>query len=239
MSTHTRTALGLAALGAISAFAGFRPALASERDFPFTYDWSQAAQGEQEIETRTTLSNRGTALAEEVEFEYGITRRLAIAPYITFKKAPGDRFRYDAVKLETRYQLGDYQTDRVLPGLYLEYEKAHDEPAELEGKLILSRYGKNGSDLSLNVIYSRSASGGGPFKRAFSVGYAQPLVGRGGQTRGGVELIHDLDSGRTNAGPVIALPLGGGHRLVAGYAFALNRRNDNNGELRLLTEYEF
>lgn len=233
MSTHTRT---LAALATIGTFACAPPTHASERDFPFTYDWTQAAQGEKELETRTAYTRRNNTLAQEIELEYGVTRRFSVAPYVVFKREMGQGLHYDAVKLETRYQLGDYTTNRILTGLYLEVEKAHDEPTALEGKVILSRYGKDGSNLSFNLVAERPLEKS-EYETTYSVGYARP-VGRNG-TRAGAELIHELTSGRINLGPVVGVAAGRDIRVLAGYAFALNRSDDNKDEIRLLTEYEF
>jgi len=210
-------------------------AQADQRDFPFTYEWRQAGKGEKEFEVKSFYS--GSALVQEFEAEYGISNRLAIAPYVVFEKESGGKYRYHEFKLEGRYQLGKYKRNKFLPGLYAEYARERGGDDDAEGKLILSRYGDDGSNLSINLTTERSLARGAEFERGYSVGYARD-IGRSG-LRGGGELIHNLSDKLINLGPVASYRFGDGLYVTGGYAFALNKRRANHDQVRLNFEYEF
>ena len=213
-------------------------ASAHRRDFPFTYDWKQPAKGEKEIELKTTYRGSDNQVKQEIEFEYGITKRFMLAPYVFFEKNPGDQnLRYTGVKLEGRYQLGDYKTNTILPGLYLEFENEKGGEREIEGKLILSRYSKKDENFSFNYIVERKLENGAEFENEYSLGYARPF-GKSGARIGG-EWIHNLSDGQINAGPTFAFEPLKDIWLVAGAALPVNKRNGNRTELRVLAEYEF
>jgi len=229
----------MAALGLATSFVGTPDAKAHRRHFPFTYDWFQPSKGEKEIELKTRYRGRNNSLRQEVEFEYGISDRLVIAPYLEFEKDAGGDLKYSAWKLETRYQLGEYKDKAILPGLYFEVKDEKDGPFELEGKLILSRYGKDGSDLSFNYIVERELENGAEFENLYSIAYGRPLGKSKRNFFGGVEWIHNLSSGRINAGPTLGFAPTGNTWIVAGYAFPVNNRGGNEGEFRLIAEYEW
>lgn len=212
-----------------------RPAQSHRRDFPFTYDWKQPVKGEREFELKS-FSSDGT-FKQEVELEFGLTNRLMVAPYVVFERERGGSLKYHEWKPETRYQLGDYKTGKILPGLYLEYAKEKGGASELEGKLIFSRYTRKGEDFSLNLIAERALESGAKTGFAYSFGYARP-VGKNGARIGG-EWIHELKDNHIKAGPTVAFAATDDIWIVAGYAFALNKRRENKGELRLTAEYEF
>src|SRR5689334_16334426 len=79
---------------------------ADQRDFPFTYSWVQAGDGEHELAYHGHYARNQSLWQHEFELEYGISSRLSIAPYVTFEQSSGQGLRYDSFKLETRYQLG-------------------------------------------------------------------------------------------------------------------------------------
>jgi hypothetical protein len=214
---------------------GAPPARADVRNFPFTYEWFQNAKGEREVAYHLEYDRRDNSFKHEAEFEYGITSRLSVAPYVVFKHGDGRGLHFDAVKLETRYQLGNYRPNRVLTGLYLEVEQAEREALELEGKLILSLYDRHEGSLSFNYILHRQFGAGDELDHMISLGYARPIKG---SFRGGAEWIQDINTGRINAGPVVSFDLGGAH-IATGYAFAVNTNEGNRGEYRLLAEYHF
>lgn len=218
-----------------------QPAQAHRRDFPFTYDWNQPARGERELELKSTYVGEENAFVQEVELEFGLTKRFMVAPYLVFEKEGGGRLRYHEFKLESRYQLSPrYQTGRLLSGLYLEYARERSGDDEVEGKLIVSRFDRKGGNLSLNLIAERALARGADFERGYSLGYARPLGRTKHEARGGFEWLQDLKSKRINAGPTLAFAPNSKLWLVTGYAFALNKRRDGNaGQFRLNLEYEF
>jgi len=214
---------------------GQRAARADQRDFPFTYEWRQTHRGETEFEAKNFYS--GGALVQQFEVEHGISDRLSVSPYVVFERSRGERYRFHELKLEARYQLGSYQRDKLLPGAYLEYARERGGQDELEGKLILSRYGSDSSNFSINLTTERKLAGGAEFERGYSLGYARD-IGKS-SLRGGGELIHNLSDNLANAGPVASYTLGPSVYLTAGYAFALNKRRANRDQLRFNFEYEF
>lgn len=213
-------------------------AQAHRRDFPYTNDWRQPSKGEKEFEVKTSYRGRDNQVVQQFELEYGVTERFMVAPYVFFAKNTGDKnLRYTGFKLETRYQLGEFKRNAVLPGLYLEYVNEKGGKHELEGKLILSRYSKKDEDFSFNYIVERELENGAEFENKYSLGYARPL-GKGG-TRIGAEWIHNLSSGRINAGPTFGFEPFKDIWVVAGAALPVNSRGGNRTELRFLAEYEF
>ncbi len=102
--------------------------------------------------------------------------------------------------------------------------------------MILTRYGKDGSNLSFNYIVERHLESGAEFENEYSLGYARALGKKG--LRGGFELIHNLSDGKINGGPVLSKRFGD-FSVVGGYAFHLNSRDSNADQVRLNVEYEF
>ena len=225
-------------------------AQAHRRDFPFTYDWKQPSKGEWEIESHSTYEGGENVFEQQVEVEYGVTDRLSLAPYVVYEREPGGSLRFHEWKLEGRYQLGKYKTGRILPGLYLEYAHERGEDGEkgareIEGKLILSRYDKNGGNLSFNLVGEKvlnheDVGEEDEWEKSYSFGYARPLGKNKYGTRGGFEWLHNLETHQINAGPVFSFAPHDKFWITMGAAFPLNRRDEGNGtQLRLLAEYEF
>ena len=239
VSVVRKAVAGATALGIMGGLIGSQEAQAHRRDFPYTYDWRQPIKGEKEIELKSRYRGRNNSFRQELEFEYGITNRWMIAPYLEFQKTAGSDLKYTAWKLETRYQLDEFEPGKVLPGLYAEYIGAKDAPDRVEGKLILSRYGKNGDDLSFNYVIEKPLSNGAQFENVYSFGYARPVGNNKWSTRAGMEWIHNLNSGRINAGPTIGFAPSDSTWVVAGYALPVNSRGGNKGEFRLVAEYEW
>lgn len=226
--------LPLAVLGGLALPAAVH---ADTRDFPFTYEWMQGPKGEREFEVKTTYNGVENAFKQEAEVEYSVSDRLLLAPYVIFEKGGEGKYKYQGYKLESRYRLGEYKRNTILPSLYLEYANERTEAPELEGKLILSRYGKDGSNISFNYIVERPLEHGGEFENLYSLGYARDLSKKSG-LRGGLELIHNLSEGQINAGPVLSKRFGS-ISVVGGYAVHLNSRRGNADQARVNVEYEF
>jgi len=216
-----------------------RPAHSHERDFPFTYDWMQPSQGEKEIELQSRYRTDGSSFEQQLEFEYGISSRFMVAPYVVFNRQRDDSLRYSAFKIEARYQPGSYATGKILPGFYAEYEKPSGEHGEVEGKIILSRYDRAGGDLSVNLITERALESDARSRYTYSFGYARPLSSGRYRARLGVEAVRDIDDGRVNAGPTLAFSPASKTWAVVGYGFPVNQAGRNSGVLRFLLEYEW
>lgn len=228
-----------AASALLTGLLGTPQAQAHRRDFPFTYEWLQPARGEKEIESHSYYNREDHGFEQQLEFEYGVTDRLAVAPYVVYEKESGGELKYHAFKLESRYQLGNYKPGKILTGLYLEAEKPKDEKLEIESKLIFSRYDRQGGNLSLNLIGEKSLESGSDLLTTFSLGYARPIGQNKYSTRGGLELIRNLDDKHVTLGPVIGASLNQSLSLVGSYGIPVTKRDENKGELRLLVEYEW
>jgi hypothetical protein len=213
------------------------PALADQRDFPFTYSWIQPSKGEKELAYWARYRKRDHSWQHQLELEYGITDRFSVAPYLVFESGDGRKLHFAEWKLETRYQLGNYRTNTILPGLYLEYAKPNHGPGELEGKLILSHFDNRGRNLSFNFIVETELVSGAELEKEYSLGYALPIGRRG--NRIGAEFIHELEDDRLLLGPTFFTPLCTGSSITAGYAFPLNSRNGNRAEFRLFAQYHW
>lgn len=222
-----------AALAVLFAVAG--PAGASTRDFPFTYDWQPPFRGEREVAYHLGYFENGRAWKHALELEYGVTERFSVAPYILFNSEGSGGLRYDAVLLETRYSFGTRADGRWLPGLYLELERPGTGNAEVEGKIILTRYGASGEDLSANYIVGLALGRGEQANHSWSVAYARSM---GGAAKVGIEAIHDISGGRLNVGPTLAGPVGGAW-LTGGIALPVSRANGNRTEFRLIASYHW
>jgi hypothetical protein len=134
-----------------------RPAHADRRIFAYTYPAMTLPQGSFEMEHYLDLGLRGPTVAwdgplspsaptdfthptwlHQVEFEYGITDRLDFGFYNVFQQDPSGAFKFEGVKLRSRYRFGDPGVHVVDPAVYLEFVYFGDE-IEIEQKLILSR----------------------------------------------------------------------------------------------------
>jgi hypothetical protein len=218
---------------------GPAPAQAHRHDFAFTYDWKQPYAGEREVEAHSTYQKSDTSLEEEVEYEYGISQRFSVAPYAVFERGPGESLKYKGYQLETRYQLVDFQTNKVLSGLYEEYAKPNDETGRLESRIVLSYYSDRGDDWSFNYVLTNQFASDPHFNHTYSIGYARQIGASKHDYRGGAEWIHDTTGNRINFGPILGFAPTQHTSLVAGYAFALNKNDGNNDEARLIAEYEW
>lgn len=132
-----KTRLIVVALAAVIVLGTGVPAGAHERFFTRTYDWFTPSQGEKELELWWTQEDGGEADAM-VEFEYGVTSRYVVAPYLLMKRSHGGDFEIEGWKLEQRYRFGNYARNRFLPAVYFELEKLNHQSFVLEGKFITS-----------------------------------------------------------------------------------------------------
>jgi len=130
------------------------PARADRRIFAFTYPYMTLPKGSFELEHYLDLGLNGwddpattdvvehdwtkPAWQHQVEFEYGITDRLDFGFYNVFKQDPFENFKFDGIKLRSRYRFADPGVHFVDAGVYLEFSYFGDE-IEIEQKLILSK----------------------------------------------------------------------------------------------------
>ena len=150
-----------------------RPAHATARALPFTYNYETNAEGEGEIETYIDLvpvkaltpdGKSQTALLSQfqTEFEYGITNRLELGLYVTFQPQPngfaqGTTFpsllEGNGSKQRLRYRIADPGVLPIDIGLYGEVTENENE-IELEAKVILQKRIGNLA-IAANVVVER------------------------------------------------------------------------------------
>jgi hypothetical protein len=240
-----------AAVGLCALALPARQAQAHYRDFSFSRDWFLPFPGEKEFESRTKWVQKDEELEEELEFEYGVSEHFAIEPGIAFHKEKGTDLKYDGWDAELRFNAGTFKTGKVLPAMNVEYEKRKDESAHVEVKLVASIFSKNGSDLSVNYNFGRSAEHNEGWESEFTAGFVMPLKAtESGETdraepsyknglRGGIEFVHDVQEGHELLGPTLVFRGGKHVNFVATYGFAINHREENHDEIRLIGEYEW
>ena len=131
-------------------------AVANPRPLPFSYPYETLPEQALELEQYVDLIPMrvvrelpdGTAEGVvslrsqlQTELEYGLTDRLEVALYFTFRQggsATAPQLRFQGLKQRLRYrfkELGEWPVD---VGLYLEVAELHDE-IEVEEKILLSR----------------------------------------------------------------------------------------------------
>ncbi len=172
--------------------------LAHKRNFTYTYDWFTADLFEREIELWWTQREGGHAEGL-IEFEYGVTDRWTVSPYLIFERESGGEMELKGAKLEQRHRFGDFAVNQVLPAAYFEVKKEDSEEWEIELKAIASYVTPEGITISANLITEGHPDGSGPFKWEYAAGIAQPLY----PWTLGVELFGDWTNGNHFYGPAI------------------------------------
>jgi hypothetical protein len=218
---------------AVFALATAAPACAHERYFPYTYDWFTPAKNEKEVELWWTQTNAGEADGQ-VEFEYGITNRWVVAPYLLLKREHGGDFDVEGWKLEQRYRFGNFKRNRFLPAIYLEVKKENEEPYELEGKLITSYLFGRGFVWSTNLIFEGEVEDRAKVEVGYSTGLSYPINDR---FRVGAEFFGNWTEDEHFLGPTLGYKLGRDTKvlLTAGFRYF----GAKEGAVRLLFEKEF
>ena len=137
-----------------------------------------------------------------------------------------------------------------MPAINIEYEQPFEdeqgEEPKLELKTILSRYGEDGMDFTLNLNVGRQLSGEEESESELTAGFIMPLDEEAGPSAGwhdglraGVELVEDFEEHHTRVGPLLVYRLSGHWNFLAGYQFAIDDRGEgNNDELAFILEFE-
>ncbi|MBI3920897.1 MAG: transporter [Armatimonadetes bacterium] len=224
--------LGIGLVGLLCLFSA--PSHAHKRDFVWTYEWFTPTKGEKEIELWATHQFGADQLTTQAEFEYGVTDRWSIAPYVIFEKERGESLETKGWKLEQRYRFGNFKERHLLPAGYLELKKEEGAPYELETKAIFSHLDGN-KNFALNLIAEKKLAGGEDIEVGYAAGVSKPI---GGRTRGTIEAFGNFHDPKHAVGPGVAIDLAPNQRLNLNAAFGLNDRTDDL-MLRLLYEYEW
>lgn len=213
------------------------PASADRRNFTYTYDWFTPGHNEKEVEFFWT-QERGGEVDVELEFEYGVTDRYLVAPYLLLKREHGDKWEVEGFKLEQRYRFGDFKERRLLPALYFEVAKEFDESWEVEGKFITT-YVTGPNLWSFNLIGEQHLEDGEPFEWGYSTGLSHLITGahNARATWVGFETFGSFTEREYWAGPVVGHSLNQQTRVILTGALGLNDRSDT--QVRLLFEHEW
>lgn len=209
------------------------PARADVRYFTYTYDWFTPVKNEKEVEAYWTQSNGGKAEGE-FEFEYALTDRWVIAPYLLTSREHGGEFEVEGWKLEQRYRFGKYGRNRFLPAVYLEVAKENGSPFELEGKFITSYLFGDAWLWSSNLILEQKISGHDPLEFAYAQGVSHPLNRR---WQLGVETFGNFHDKEHFFGPTVRYMFDNNTRLLA--TVGCRYAGPEGGAVRLLFEKEW
>jgi hypothetical protein len=212
--------VGLATLMVVALFAS--PALADDRYLPFTYQYATPSQGERELEFFTSYDAQN-GFENQLEFEYGLTDRIAVAAYIVAAPYP---LAARALQFEGRYRLFEKGVLPVDVTFYGEYEHFFSALPNLETKLLLEKdLGR--FTLEANIIGEKQL-GPDPGELRGTMGGAFHLTD---EIHPGIELVLDHDV--LYVGPTTAL-IYGPTKAVAGAYYS------TSGPLaRLILQQEF
>lgn len=206
--------------------------------------------GVTELEARYGRLTGGTDAGVDalvLEAAHGFSDRVYGAALFEFEREePGSR-KLEAVAIEGIYALGDLARFGLNAALYGEYGAGLHGPDKIETKLLLQH--KRGSfDSRVNLIAEKVPDGGTPVEFGYAASADWEIADElrlGGAAFGEWGSTRNL-SFRTEhfAGPIAKYEfehVGKGElEIEAGYLFALGRaRDDADGQVRLLLEYEF
>jgi len=210
-----------------------RPAEANKRNFAWTYDWFTPYQGEKELELWLTRRDDDTVF--QVEYEFAVNERYAMGLYAVFGGADSESFDFKGWKWEQRYRFGDYAPGKFLHAAYLELAKERGEPYELEGKWIVSRYRKDDSAFSFNLIAERPLESGAVIEWGYAMGCSRPV---GSGWRLGLESKGSFTEAEYFLGPTATYDVTANLRIIGGVVAGLTAASDDL-QARVITEYEW
>lgn len=206
-------------------------AVADQRMFVSTYDWFTPGRHERETEITYDMLRDHTGFAQ-LEFEYGVTDRWLIAPYILFS-SEGGREKFAGLQLEQRYRFGDFHYGRLLPAVYFEVHKENTSPYELEGKLIETYMPNANWIVSGNLILEHRLETGARAEVGYSIGVSRiyRTFNIGFEAKGNF-----LDNEHL-IGPTVGFNINPSSKLLFGAGLAVG--HDTVSRLRVLFEKEF
>jgi hypothetical protein len=223
MNCRLILATGLAAMSALAA--------AHERFFVFTYDWFTPARFEREFEFTYDHFQSGNGFGQ-IEFEYGVTDRWVVAPYLLVEHKNG-KAKLAGWQLEQRYRLGEFAYGKVLPAVYFEVHKESHKAYELEGKLIGSYMPNSKWIASGNFIVEQKIESGARMEFGYAAGIARIFP----KWSVGLEAKGNFLANEHIFGPTVGLNLGLGTKLNIGVGQSFGRAAESR--VRVLFEKEF
>jgi hypothetical protein len=231
------------------AVAGLAPAtFAHEREFTLSRDWFIPYPGELELELRNFFDTSNGEYAAQFEVEIGITKHFAIEPGIEIAENEEGDYEVEGSELELRFNFGEFAYDKWLPALNVEYEhpSESDEADKAEVKLVASRYGENGRDISVNLNFGKELEDEKESESELTFGYVMPFhegvedtAGWHYGPRAGIEALQDFEEGHTRVGPLFIYRPTEHWNFLASYTFGVNERDENPDILEIIVEWEF
>ena len=222
-------AVTVAALAALAACAA--PARADERFFAYTYDWFTPEKGDKEAAFWWTQGEGGNVDAQ-LQFEYGVTDRYSVSPFLMVNRAHGGDWEVEGWKLEQRYRFGEYKKDHLLPGAFLAVEKKNHGPWALEGNLITTYEAHQGWVWAGNLIFKGPVEDDADLELGYSTGVSFKVTDR---FRAGFELFGQWEpEGEHFAGPAVRYVFDHTSWVVA--TLGLKYEGESGGAVRVLFE---
>jgi hypothetical protein len=170
MIRQTLVAASLAVFGLAT------PALADERYFVWGYNANTPSAGEREIELISHAKNLTGTFEHQLAFDYGLTDRWAIEPYVQFAQTGLSSFAASGAKFQTRYRLVD-DLDFV-PALtaYAEIQQPFDLTrwGYVEGKALLHK-NLGDAQVATNLVVKQSLVTGKP-EFGYTLGASYPVL---------------------------------------------------------------
>ncbi len=202
----------LVGLATVFIFSWFCPfAFADNRAYVWTYEYMTMPQGKSEIEYYLTTeipdnqaSNKNT-IKHWFEYEYGLTNHWDVALYQQFvnkNKQSDHHFKYDGLKIRTRYRLVEKGRLPLDTLFYLEYKRNSDfsKPNEAEAKLVLAK-DVGDFNISYNQILERKLEREGKTDFGYAIGINWALSSR---FRAGIESKGSYSDKEFLAGPTLS-----------------------------------
>jgi hypothetical protein len=214
-------------------------ALADQKGYVWTYDYSTLARESTEMELYQTAATRDRKTSDtsdwtqQIEIEYGVTDRLDAALYQVFEQPASGAFTYEGFKLRLRYRIAEKDRLPVDVLLYAEHLESTSEDSEFEGKLVLAKdFGK--WNIAYNQIFEQKYEGGSSAENAYAAGISYEMTPAFGL---GVESKGNFRDRTYAAGPTLSWS---GGRIWAniGAVFGLNNKTMDR-EARLLMGIPF
>jgi hypothetical protein len=208
-------------------------------------------KGVTEVEMRYGRLSGDAADGEDaavLELSHGFTDNFLAGVLVETEREPHESRKVEAYSIETIGHIGRVDSLGLDIALYGEYEAVRHGADEIEAKLLL-QHTKGPFDARLNLKFGKELEKGEPVELGYAVSADWAAFGEfrfGAEAFGNLGTTKDfLPRDEHFAGPMVRtelehLPGNGELEIEAGYLFALGKsRDETNGQLRLVLEYEF
>jgi len=209
------------------------PTMADRRAYVWTYEYLTMPRGGLELENYLDFKapdwgDKSTSeWLHQIELEHGITDYWDVALYQVFTQNNTDGYKYDQMKIRTRYRFFEAGLFIVDPLLYLEYKRPANasDPNVLEGKVILARDIEQ-FNFAGNFILERELVSGAEWETEYALGGNYQFVPA---FKAGVEALGNFESGKEHKillGPTVSFAAEK-FFISAGAVWGLNQKSDD------------